>query len=113
MSEMNQKDQGQTRKTNSVFSFLYRTRVKIFKGSTAIMNLSLLFTLLSLIFAPWLVVIGSVAALVLGYRFSFTRNDPTFSDSFQSVVHQAAGNVKNAVDSFSPKNAQDEEEQQK
>jgi len=34
MSEMNQKDQCQTRHTYSVFSFLYRTRVRIFKGNT-------------------------------------------------------------------------------
>jgi len=110
MSEMNQKDQCQTRHTNSVFSFLYRTRVRIFKGNTTVMNLSLLFSLLSLLFAPWLVVIGSVVALVLGYRFSVARNDPGFTESFHNVVHQAAGNVKNAVDNFSQKNVSNTEE---
>jgi len=86
MSEMNQRDQCQARQTNSVFSFLYRTRVRVIKGSTTIMNLSLLFSLLSLLFAPWLVVIGCVVALVLGYRFSVAGNDPGFTESFHNVV---------------------------
>ncbi|MCL1855494.1 MAG: DUF4342 domain-containing protein [Clostridia bacterium] len=111
MSETNQNNQGQAQHSSSVFSFLYRTRVKVLKGSTTIMNLSLLFALVSLLFAPWLVIIGFVVALVLGYRFSITRNDPGFAESIQNVVQQAAGNVKSAVDSFSPKNDQDAGEQ--
>ena len=110
MSEMNQNKQGQDHQNSSAFSFLYRTRVKIVKGSVSIMNLSLIFMLLSLLVAPWLVVIGCVVALVLGYRFSITRNDPGFTESFNNVVQQAAGNMKSAVDNFSQKSPQDTEE---
>ena len=109
MSEMNQ-NQCQAHQSSSVFSFLYRTRVKIAKGSVSIVNLSLIFMLLSLLVAPWLVVIGCIVALVMGYRFSITRNDPSFTESFNNVVQQATGHVKNAVDNFSQKSSRDTEE---
>ena len=85
---------------SNLFSFLYRTRVKIFKGDIPILNLSLLFCLLSLLSAAWLVVIGSIAGLLLGYRFEMEKNSPDFGGSFRNMVQGAAGNMKSAVDSF-------------
>ena len=87
-------------KANNVFSVLYRTRVKVQKDDTPILNLSLIFSIIAVCSAPWLAVIGLVVALVLGYRFSIERNAAEFSGSFQDVVNSAAANVKGAVSSF-------------
>ena len=85
---------------NRWFSFFYCTRIKVFKGQTPILNLSLLFTLLAAMSAPWVAVAGLVAALALGYRFSVERNAAEFCGDFDTVVHDAAQNVQDAVDSF-------------
>jgi len=92
---------------NNLFSFLYRTRVKVFKGDLPIVNLSLLFFILSLLSAAWLVVIGSIVGLIMGYRFEMEKNSPDFGGSFRNMVQGAAGNVKNAVDSFAKSNDED------
>lgn len=86
-------------KGSNVFSFLYRTRVKVNKGSTPILNLSIIFSILAVCSAPWLAVIGLVIAVILGYRFSIERNAEGFSGDFQEVVKDAATNVKSTVDS--------------
>ena len=93
MSQTNQQSGG-------FLSSLYRTRVKIVKGDIVIINLSLLFMLISLLLAPWLVILGIVAALIMGYRFTFDRNDPHFNASLQDVMQQATSQVKSAVDNF-------------
>ena len=84
---------------NGWFSALYRTRVKVHKDETVIINLSLIFSLLAVGSAPWVAVAGLIAALALGYRFSVVRNDPDFGGSFDEVMQNAARNVKSAVDS--------------
>ena len=81
------------------FSVLYRTRIRVDKEEISIVNLSLLFCLLAMLSAPWLVVGGAIAALVLGYRFSIQKNAPGFSGDFDEVVRDAARNVQSAVDS--------------
>lgn len=83
---------------NHWFSFLYRTRVKVCKGQTVILNLSLIFSLLAVSTAPWLAVAGLIIALALGYRFSIEKNAPQFSGDFDEVVRDAAQNVKNTID---------------
>ena len=85
---------------SGIFSFLYHTRIKVMKGETTIVNLSLAFSLVSLLCAPWLVVIGAVVALALGYRFSFVRKAEGFSESWNNVVHNATDHVKSAVEQF-------------
>ena len=84
---------------NNWFSFLYRTRVKVYKEQTPIINLSLLFTLLAICTAPWLAVAGLIIALLLGYRFLIEKNAPQFSGDFDEVVRDAAQNVKNTINS--------------
>lgn len=84
----------------SLFSFLYRTRIKVMKGNTTIVNLSVIFSVIALLSAPWLVIIGAMVALALGYRFSMERNAEGFSGSFGNVVRGAASTVKSAVESF-------------
>ena len=56
-----------------LFSFLYRTRILITKDNVTIVNLSILFSLIALLVAPWLVVVGAIVALALGYRFSIDK----------------------------------------
>lgn len=90
-------------KNNGIFSFLYRTRIKMSKNNTPILNLSLLFCLIAVLTAPWLVIIGVIAALVMGYQLSVEKNAEMFSGSFQQVVNEAASNVKNAMDSLGEK----------
>lgn len=83
---------------NNWFSFFYRTRVKVCKEQTTILNLSLLFSLLAVSTAPWLAVAGLIIALALGYRFSIEKNAPQFSGDFDEVVRDAARNVKDTLD---------------
>ncbi len=83
---------------NGFFSMMYRTRILITKGDTTILNLSLLFSIISLLCAPWLVVIGAIVALVLGYRFAIDRNAAAFDKDFEHVVKDAANNVKSVVE---------------
>ncbi len=87
-----------TNRKNNWFSFLYRTRVKVCKDQTTIINLSLVFMILAVSTAPWLAVAGLIIALALGYRFSIEKNAPQFSGDFDEVMRDAAQNVRNAVD---------------
>ena len=86
------------------FSLLYRTRIMITKGETTIVNLSLLFCIISLLFAPWLVVIGAIIALVLGYKFAIDRNAKGFDKDFEHIVKDAAHNVKQVVENVTDSN---------
>ena len=88
---------------NNIFSTLYRTRIKVTKDSTTIINLSLLFTIVSALLAIWLVVIGAVVALLLGYRFSIQKNAPEFTGDLKEIVEDAGENVKEVVRNFTCK----------
>ncbi len=83
---------------NNAFGFLYRTRIVIKKGESVIINLSILFSVIALLFAPWLVVAGVIIALLLGYRFSIDRNAAGFTSDFGRMFRDAADNVKNVVE---------------
>ena len=77
---------------------LYRSRVKVQKGKTQIVNFSVLFGALCLIFAPHLTIFGFILSLILGYQFSFTKLDEDFaSDSLEKMVRNAAQNAKSSV----------------
>ncbi len=86
------------RRDNNVFSTLYRIRFRASKNGHTVVNLSLLFTLIALLSAPWLVILGGIAALIMGYRFAVDQNGIGFEQNFDDVVRNAAQNVKNAVD---------------
>ena len=85
---------------NGFFSSMYRTRFRASKNGQTVVNLSLLFSLIALLSAPWLVILGLIAALLMGYRFSVEKNGLGFEQSFDVVVRNAAGNVKHAVESI-------------
>ena len=81
-------------KNGSFFKFMYRTRVKIRRGDTPILNLSVLFSLIGLLTAPWLVILGLLVALVMGYHISIDRSGVGFEDSFDEVVENSKRNVQ-------------------
>ena len=85
---------------NSIFSFLYRNRVVVSKADVTIVNLSIVFFILAVLCAPWLVLIGVIVAFALGYRFSFEKNSADFGGSIDDLVQNAAGKVKSAVEGF-------------
>lgn len=88
---------------NGFFSTLYRIRFRASKNGQTVINLSLLFSIIALLSAPWLVILGLIAALVMGYRFSVDRNGLGFEQSFDDVVRNAASNVKQAVEGITEK----------
>ncbi|NLI21480.1 MAG: DUF4342 domain-containing protein [Clostridiales bacterium] len=92
---------------NGFFSILYRTRLMMTKGETTILNLSLLFSIIALLSAPWLVIGGAIVALVLGYKFAIDRNAEGFDKDFEHVVKDAASNVRHAVEDISGGNHTD------
>lgn len=81
------------------FSKMYRTRFRASKNGETVINLSLLFSLIALLSAPWLVIPGLIAALVMGYRFSIDHNGLGFEQSFDDVVRNAAVHVRDAIGS--------------
>ncbi len=81
-----------------LFNRLYRTRVRVSKGDVTVANISLLFFIFSMLVAAWLVVLGMIAALLLGYRIRLDRNSAAFrSDNLEDIVKNAGSNVKNTV----------------
>jgi hypothetical protein len=81
-------------KNGSFFKVMYRTRVKINRGEEPILNLSVLFSLIALLTAPWLVILGLLVALVMGYRISIDRSGAGFEGTFEEVVENGKRNVK-------------------
>ena len=83
---------------HGVFNFLFRMRVKAYKGETPIINLSVLFFIFVVLVAPWVAIIGVVMALLLGYRFAIDRNSRDFSeDTIENMVKNAGSNMRNTV----------------
>ena len=87
-------------KALNILQKLYRSRVKVQKGKTPIVNFSVLFGALCLILAPHMTIFGFILSLILGYQFSFTKLDEDFaSESLEKMVKNAAQNAKNSVSS--------------
>lgn len=81
------------------FKIMYRTRVKIRRGDMPILNLSVLFSVIAVLTAPWLVIGGVIVALVMGYRLSVDTSGEGFETSFDEVVKTGAQNVKRVFNS--------------
>ena len=84
-------------KTNSIFNKLYANRIVFKREGATIANLSLRFCIIAFLTAPWLVIGGVIAALALGYKFSYARNVAAFTGSFNDVVADAKNNVRTVV----------------
>ncbi len=90
-------------KVMSIIQKLYRTRFKVKKGETTIVNLSVLFMALAvLLFSPHLAILSLVLGLILGYRITIDKDDEAFREEKVDVlVKNAAENVKQAVSGIS------------
>ena len=85
-----------------LFNTLFRIRLMVSRDGTVVANLSSLFVMAAVIFAPHVVVVGVIASLLLGYRVNVKRNDPAFAaDNFDSMVKTARANVQNTMQGFS------------
>lgn len=91
-------------KTNRIYNSLYANRISVKRNGTSIVNLSLIFCLIAFLTAPWLVIGGAIAALVLGYKFSYIRNAAEFSGNFDAVVQDAKNNVRSVMDAVADQN---------
>lgn len=86
-------------RANHIFNKLYANRIVIKRNGESIINLSLIFCLIALLTAPWLVIGGAIAALALGYKFHYARNVAAFTGNLDEVVADAKNNVRSVVDS--------------
>ena len=82
------------KQSNGFFKAMYKTRVKIRRGDLPILNLSVLFSIIALLTAPWLVIGGVLVALIMGYRLSVDSSGEGFESSFEEVVENGKRNVK-------------------
>ncbi|MBQ8655199.1 MAG: hypothetical protein IJ507_09705 [Clostridia bacterium] len=80
---------------------MYQFRIKVRKDNVPILNLSLLFMLLTLLVSPHILLIGVILMLILGYKVSFEKRDNDFvSANLEKMVRNAAQNVKDSVASM-------------
>lgn len=94
------KEESFGRKVLNAIQKLYRFRIKISREDTPVVNFSLAFCILSLMFAPYLVIAGVGLSLLLGYRFAFDKKDPAFAGvNLEKTVKNAAQNAKSSVNS--------------
>ncbi len=90
-----------SKKASNFFSRLYRFRLIVKKGNVTIVNLSMLFSIIALLISPHLVFLGLIVLLVLGYRVTFETDSADFaSDNLESMVKNAAQNVKSTVNNL-------------
>ena len=92
--------------TNRVFNKLYANRVVVRREEATIANLSLIFVIIAFLTAPWLVIGGAIAAVALGYKFSYRRADAAFTSNVDTVIRDAKNNVRSVVDAVTEHNSQ-------
>lgn len=86
------------KKDNEFFAKLTRHRVLVKDKDRAIVNLPLLFMGALLIFAPHILVVGAVLALIMGCNISFFEDDKKEEVDFSHMVKKAAHSVANTVE---------------
>ena len=96
----NEKKNETKQKALNFIQKLYRSRLKIRKGETSVINVSILFAVLCLLFAPHMTIAGVIVSMILGYQFSFSKLDPDFaSENIEKMVKSAAQNARSSVSS--------------
>ena len=83
-------------KVKNFLQKMYRFRVKVDKQGKSIINVSSIFGLFALIFAPHVTIIGTVAALLMGYQFRFESEDMDDKE-LEERIRKAAMNVKSGA----------------
>ena len=86
---------------------MIRTRIKVRKGDTLIINLSVLFVvaaalLMGLHRAFGIAALGLILGLMMGYQINIDNNDEAFTqEKVEKIVRNAADNVKKTVNGIS------------
>ena len=80
-------------KVKNIFQKMYHFRVKVDKQGKPIVNVSSLFGLACLLFAPHMTLVGVIASLVLGYSIHFETEDMDDKE-LEERFRKAAQNVK-------------------
>ena len=80
-------------KVKNFFQKMYHFRVKVDKQGKPIVNVSSLFGLACLLFAPHMTLVGVIAALVMGYSIHFETEDMDDKE-LEERFRKAAQNVK-------------------
>ena len=86
---------------------MLRTRIKVRKGDTPIINLSVLFVvgaalLMGLHRAFGIAALGLILGLMMGYQINIDNNDEAFTqEKVEKIVRNAADNVKKTVNGIS------------
>jgi hypothetical protein len=83
----------------SIFKKGYEHRMIIRKGEKTIVNFSIIFWIIAVIFAFYVTIPALVIALLLGYRISF-RNECGTSDDFKNMAYTAKENIKKAANTI-------------
>ena len=83
-------------KAKNFFQKMYHFRVKVNKQDKPIVNVSSLFGLACLLFAPHMTIIGVVAALVMGYSIRFESEDMDDKE-LEERLRKMAQNVKSGA----------------
>lgn len=95
---------GEPIKKSTVMELLhkcYRARVKVHRQDTAILNISALFAVVSLLISPHLVILGAILSIILGYKITLDKHDHAFDgENLERTVRHAAENAKNSVSDF-------------
>ena len=100
-------------KHKNIFYLLYRLRLKIRKDNIVIINLSALFLIFALLFAPWVVIVGILFALVMGYHIRIDRKSKEFEDvSLEDTIKHASENIKHTVDNIIRESAKDDDDEE-
>lgn len=77
---------------------LYAMRIHVDKGSTPILNVSVLTGIISLLCAPWLVAAGVIASFVLGYHISYEKGAQEFTTAdIEKTVRSATQDFTSAA----------------
>ena len=83
-------------KAKNFLQKLYHFRVKVDKQDKPIANVSSIFALACLIFAPHMTIIGVAASLLMGYQIRFESEDMDDTE-LEERLRRAAANVKSGA----------------
>ena len=83
-------------KAKNFLQKMYHFRLKVNKQDKQIVNVSSIFALACLIFAPHMTIVSVVASLLLGYQFRFESEDMDDAE-LEERIRKAAQNVKNGA----------------
>ncbi len=80
---------------------LYRIRIKVTRKGAVILNVSVLFAIISALFSLHLLICSIICILLLGYHVSIDKSDPDFAgENVDRTVKNTAQNFHTTFDAF-------------